>query len=207
METTDSHIQDSYNSIPVTARGLYKEKGSRFLSWACPVDSEEAVTVLLADLKKEFHDARHHCYAYRLGCLGDRYRTNDDGEPPSSAGRPILGQIDSRGLSDVLVVVVRYFGGIKLGIPGLIKAYRTAAAEALDLAGKVEKIAGKWFEICFDYSAMPSVMKILKDMDLEQRARHFEEKCSLQARVRLSAEQAFRENLARVDNCVLNGLE
>ena len=91
---------------------------------------------ILNDLRKEYHDARHHCYAYRLGWQGEQYRANDDGEPSSSAGRPILGQIDSRGLSDVLVVVVRYFGGIKLGIPGLIKAYKTAAAEALDEAGK-----------------------------------------------------------------------
>ena len=128
-------IQDSYLSVPAPAEGLFKDNGSRFISFAYPVETEEEVKDIVADLKKRYHDARHHCYAYRLGYLGDRFRANDDGEPSGSAGRPILGQIDSRGLSDTLVVVVRYFGGIKLGIPGLIRAYKTSTSEALDKAG------------------------------------------------------------------------
>ena len=206
MESTNSHIQDSYYSIPFTTRGLYKNKGSRFLSWAYPVETEESVKAILNDLRKEYHDARHHCYAYRLGWQGEQYRANDDGEPSSSAGRPILGQIDSRGLSDVLVVVVRYFGGIKLGIPGLIKAYKTAAAEALDEAGKVEKIAGKWFRSGFDYPAMNPVMTVLKDLALEQRNQQFEVQCSLEARIRLSEERKFRDSLALIDIDVLEEL-
>ena len=118
-------IRDAYKSIASRAGGLFKDNGSRFIAWAYPVETEEEVKEIVAGLKKEYHDARHHCYAYRLGWLGDRFRANDDGEPSGSAGRPILGQIDAAGLSDVLVVVVRYFGGIKLGIPGLIRASRT----------------------------------------------------------------------------------
>ena len=131
MERPENIIRDSYKSIPGPAEGLFKDNGSRFISFAFPVETEEEVKSIVGDLKKKYHDARHHCYAYRLGYLGDKFRANDDGEPSSSAGRPILGQIDSRGLSDVLVVVVRYFGGIKLGIPGLIRAYKTSTAEPL----------------------------------------------------------------------------
>ena len=206
METPENIIQDSYRSIPTSAEGLFKDNGSRFISFAFPVETEEEVKDIVADLKKKYHDARHHCYAYRLGYLGDRFRANDDGEPSSSAGRPILGQIDSRGLSDVLVVVVRYFGGIKLGIPGLIRAYKTSTAEALDKAGSVEKIAGKWFGIRFGYEAMNSVMKVLKDMELRQRGQDFGAECSLQVWVRLSAENDFRTRTGKIENCEINEL-
>ena len=206
METQENIIQDSYRSIPASAEGLFKDNGSRFISFAFPVETEEEVKDIVADLKKKYHDARHHCYAYRLGYLGDRFRANDDGEPSSSAGRPILGQIDSRGLSDVLVVVVRYFGGIKLGIPGLIRAYKTSTAEALDKAGSVEKVAGKWFGLRFGYEAMNSVMKVLKDMELRQRGQDFGAECSLQVWVRLSAESDFRTRTGKIENCEINEL-
>ena len=113
---------DTYKSIAEPAEGLFKDNGSRFIALAYPVESEAEVKEIVQRLKKEYHDARHHCYAYRLGLGGEPWRANDDGEPSGSAGRPILGQIDSAGLSDILGVVVRYFGGIKLGIPGLIRA-------------------------------------------------------------------------------------
>ena len=206
METPENIIRDSYRSIPASAEGLFKDNGSRFISFAFPVETEEEVKDIVADLKKKYHDARHHCYAYRLGYLGDRFRANDDGEPSSSAGRPILGQIDSRGLSDVLVVVVRYFGGIKLGIPGLIRAYKTSTAEALDKAGSVEKIAGKWFGLRFGYESMNSVMKVLKDMELRQRGQDFGAECSLQVWVRLSAENDFRTRIGKIENCEINEL-
>lgn len=206
METPENIIRDSYRSIPASAEGLFKDNGSRFISFAFPVETEEEVKDIVTDLKKKYHDARHHCYAYRLGYLGDRFRANDDGEPSSSAGRPILGQIDSRGLSDVLVVVVRYFGGIKLGIPGLIRAYKTSTAEALDKAGSVEKIAGKWFGLRFGYESMNGVMKILKDMELKQRGQDFGAECGLQAWVRLSSEEDFRTRIGKVDNCTINEL-
>ena len=206
MEATETIIRDSYKSIPAPAEGLFKDNGSRFISFAFPVETEEEIKDIVAELKKKYHDARHHCYAYRLGYLGDRFRANDDGEPSGSAGRPILGQIDSRGLSDVLVVVVRYFGGIKLGIPGLIRAYKTSTAEALDNAGAVEKVAGKWFRIDFGYGAMNQVMKVLKDMDLRQKDQDFGNECSLKAWVRLSMEDDFKDRLSGVEGCRIEEL-
>ncbi len=206
METPENIIRDSYKSVPGPAEGLFKDNGSRFISFVFPVETEEEIKNIVSDLKKKYHDARHHCYAYRLGYLGDKFRANDDGEPSSSAGRPILGQIDSRGLSDVLVVVVRYFGGIKLGIPGLIRAYKTSSAEALDKAGSVEKIAGKWFRLKFGYEAMNSVMKILKDMDLRQKDQNFGMECTLLTWVRLSAEEDFRTRTGKIENCTIDEL-
>ena len=206
MGTAADKIQDTYRSIPGQAEGLFKDKGSRFMSLAYPVESEEEVKVIVNGLKKKFHDARHHCYAYRLGCLGDRFRANDDGEPSSSAGKPILGQIDSRGLSDVLVVVVRWFGGIKLGIPGLVKAYRAASADALDKAGTVEKIAGKWYRLSFGYEDMNQVMKALKDLDTRQRSQDFGSECSVEVWARLSAVQDLVSRLENIGGCTLNEL-
>ena len=186
---------DQYRSLAAPAQGLFKDKGSRFIALAYPVETEEQVKETVAALRKEYHDARHHCYAYRLGYRGDVFRSSDDGEPSGTAGRPILGQIDSAGLSDVLVVVVRYFGGIKLGVPGLIRAYKSATADALAQASVVEKVAGKNFRVCFQYPAMNEVMKVLKEMDLPQSAQDFGTECSLVTRVRLSALDTFMEKM------------
>src|SRR5574344_541600 len=131
--------KDTFLSIASPSEGLFRDNGSRFLAFAYPVETEEQIKNIVQGLKKEYHDARHHCYAYRLGYKADIFRANDDGEPSGSAGRQILGRIDSLGLSDVLVVVVRYFGGIKLGIPGLIRAYKTSTEDALSAATIVEK--------------------------------------------------------------------
>ena len=187
---------DAYRSIGGRSEGLFKDNGSRFIALAYPVETEEEVKEIVASLKKEYHDARHHCYAYRLGYKGDRFRANDDGEPSGSAGRPILGQIDSLGLSDILVVVVRYFGGIKLGIPGLIRAYKTSTADALSRAEIVEKVAGKTFRVTFDYLSMNAVMKVLKDLGLTASGQEFGMDCAMDVRVRLSLEEDFR---ARMD--------
>ena len=186
---------DAYRSIAAPSDGLFKDNGSRFIAFAYPVETEEQVKERVSALKKEYHDARHHCFAYRLGYQGDVWRASDDGEPSGSAGRPILGQIDSLGLSDVLVVVVRYFGGIKLGIPGLIRAYKTSTADALSSARIVEKIAGKNFRVRFEYLSMNSVMKVLKEMDLTPGAQDFGENCTLSVRVRLSEEAIFKKKL------------
>jgi len=191
---------DAYRSIAARSEGLFKDNGSRFIALAFPVETEEEVKDIVAGLRKEYHDARHHCYAYRLGFKGDRFRANDDGEPSGSAGRPILGQIDSMGLSDVLVVVVRYFGGIKLGIPGLIRAYRTSTADALSQAAVIGKVAGKTFRVTFEYLSMNAVMKVLKDMGLSPSAQDFGLECSLEVRVRLSLEEDFRKRLSEVAN-------
>ena len=191
-------IQDEYKTVAARSEGLFKDNGSRFIAFAFPVETTDEVKSVVDGLKKEYHDARHHCYAYRLGWKGDVFRANDDGEPSGSAGRPILGQIDSLGLSDVLVVVVRYFGGIKLGIPGLIRAYKTSAADALASAQVVPKIAGTWYRLTFGYLSMNAVMKALKDMGLPQRGQDFGTECSLFTRVRLSEDRAFRERLEKL---------
>jgi len=186
---------DAYKSIAGPSEGLFKDNGSRFIALAYPVETEEEVREIVSRLRKEYHDARHHCYAYRLGYQRDVFRASDDGEPSGSAGRPILGQIDSLGLSDVLVVVVRYFGGIKLGIPGLIRAYKTSSADALSQAAVIEKIAARRFRLHFDYLSMNAVMKVLKEMDLPQSGQQFGEECSLEVRVRLSALEDFRQRI------------
>lgn len=194
-------IKDAYMSISAPAKGLFRDQGSRFIAKAYPVESESQVKDIVDALKKEYHDARHHCYAYRLGHLGDRFRANDDGEPSGSAARPILGQIDSRGLSDVLVVVVRYFGGIKLGIPGLIRAYKTSAADALDSAQIVEKVACRHFRLEFGYLSMNAVMKLLKDMKLPQEGQDFSQRCSLRTSVRLASAEDFLKAVTDIPDC------
>lgn len=189
---------DTYRSIAGPSQGLFKDSGSRFIALAYPVETEAEVKELLSQARKEYHDARHHCCAYRLGHDGGIWRASDDGEPSGSAGRPILGQIDSAGLSDVAVIVVRYFGGIKLGIPGLIRAYRSATADALAAARVVEKVAGSWMKLDFPYGSLPAVMKLLKDMSVPQRAQSFGNECSLEAFVRLSAEKDFLERIEKI---------
>ena len=193
-------IKDTYSSIAGRSDGLFKDNGSRFIAQAYPVETEDEVKEIVGRLRKEYHDARHHCYAYRIGLDGGLWRANDDGEPSGSAGRPILGQIDSLGLSDVLVVVVRYFGGIKLGIPGLIRAYKTSTADALSQAEIVEKVAGKTFRVRFDYLSMNAVMKALKDLGLTATDQDFGLDCSLQVRVRLALEDDFRTRLSEIAN-------
>lgn len=189
---------DSYKSIEAPSEGLFKDNGSRFIALAYPVETESQVKEIVQSLRKEYHDARHHCYAYRLGYKGDIFRASDDGEPSGSAGRPILGQIDSAGLSDVLVVVVRYFGGIKLGIPGLIRAYKSSTADALSRARIVPKTATASFLAEFDYLAMNPVMKVLKEMDIQPRRQEFGENCSMEIAVRLSAVKIFKEKLQNI---------
>lgn len=196
-----AQVLDTYKSISAPSEGLFKDNGSRFIALAYPVETEDEVKGIVDGLKKKYHDARHHCYAYRLGLDGDRFRSNDDGEPSGSAGRPILGQIDSAGLSDVLVVVVRYFGGIKLGIPGLIRAYKTSTADALSQARVVEKVAGANWRLQFDYLSMNAVMKVVKDLSLPQRDQQFGTECSMEVRVRLSAEEDFCLKMSDIKGC------
>ncbi len=200
METPEA-IKDTYLSIADRAEGLFRDNGSRFIALAYPVERVDQVKEIVASLKKEYHDARHHCYAYRIGYRGDTFRANDDGEPSGSAARPILGQIDSLGLSDVLVVVVRYFGGIKLGIPGLIRAYKTSTADALSKAQVIEKTAAEDYSLKFSYAQMNSVMKLLKDMDIPASSQQFDIECSLRARVRLSLGEDFLRRVADIDGC------
>ena len=189
-------ISDTYRSIAAPAKGIYKELGSKFLAFAHPVETEDQAKEILAAVRKEYFDARHHCFAWRLGLTGEPYRLSDDGEPSSTAGRPIHGQLLSQELSDILVVVVRYFGGVKLGVPGLIRAYRTATQDALANARIVEKVAGEHFTLKFGYLQMNDVMKVLKDMGITPLRQSFDLDCSLEVRVRLSQIEDFRRQLA-----------
>lgn len=160
-------MSDAYHTITALATGEFKDRGSKFIAYAWPVRSEEAAMAHVEALRKEHFKARHHCFAWRLGRDGQRFRANDDGEPSGTAGRPILGQIDAAGLTDVMVVVVRYFGGVLLGTSGLIQAYREAAAEALRQAEVVEKIVKDQQCFDFDYALMPDLMHILKKLEIE----------------------------------------
>ncbi|MBC3541258.1 IMPACT family protein [Rufibacter sediminis] len=178
--------EDTYRTIAAPVEGLYKEKGSKFISKAYPVRSEEEIKEILQALRKEYFDARHHCYAYLLGADRATYRANDDGEPNHSAGDPILGQIRSLGLSNVLVVVIRYFGGVKLGVGGLIHAYKTATAEALAQAQVVERHETTFLTVEFGYEQMNEVMKVVKDFDLPVRQQDFNVDCRLTVEVRTS---------------------
>ncbi|HNS17282.1 MAG TPA: YigZ family protein [Bacteroidales bacterium] len=170
---------DNYQTILDPVSGSFRDRGSKFLGFAYPVTSEEQIREHLTLIKKHYHDAHHHCYAWALGPDRSLYRINDDGEPSGSAGKPIYGQMLSRNLSDLLVVVVRYFGGTKLGIPGLINAYRTAAAEALSQAEIVTKTVTSAFRIRCAYALLQQVMHIIKDKNLILTENHFEEDCLL----------------------------
>lgn len=156
-------FEDTYKTIAGPSEGIYREKGSKFIALAFPVESEAEVKEKLAEIQKQYFDARHHCYSYILGPNKDAYRLNDNGEPSGTAGRPIHGQLLSKDLTNTLVIVVRYFGGIKLGVSGLINAYKTAAKDALDNATIIEKTVDETYKVSFDYSVMNSVMQLLKD--------------------------------------------
>jgi len=189
--------KDTYLSVSAPSKGIYKEKGSKFLAFLFPVEDEDRIKEHLSRLRREYFDARHHCFAYRLGLTGEIWRVNDDGEPSSTAGRPIYGQILSNSLSDVLIVVVRYFGGIKLGVPGLINAYRSAASDAISNAVTVTRTAGKTLHLNFGYGVMNDVMKVIKDMSLTPSGQDFGLECSMSVRVRLSELDTFRTLMAK----------
>lgn len=185
----------SYLTVQNTASGLYKEKGSKFISYVYPVESEAEVKSNLEALRKKHYDARHHCYAWVLGVDKQRYRASDDGEPNHSAGDPILGQIRSKSLTNVLVVVVRYFGGTKLGVSGLIVAYRLAAQDALEKCIIIEKDVTQSLILTYDYAYTPEVMKLVKDFDLAILSQEFHAHCRLKANVKLSFKEKIVEKI------------
>ncbi|MFD2037659.1 IMPACT family protein [Belliella marina] len=189
-------MEDTYLTISGISEGLYKEKGSKFLAFAYPVADEAEIKEILEDLKKQYYDARHHCYAYILGKNQEQYRANDDGEPNHSAGDPILGQIRSKNLTNTLIVVIRYFGGTKLGVGGLITAYKTAASEALESNRIIEAIVKKSAVLEFDYLEMNDVMRLVKDLDLEITSQDFDNTCKMSLRIRESNYETFRSKIA-----------
>lgn len=187
--------KDTYLTLQAPAEGFYKEKGSKFTAFAYPVEDEAQIKQQIELLKKKYFDARHHCYAYILGPQGESFRANDDGEPGHSAGDPILGQIRSANLTNTLIVVVRYFGGTKLGVSGLIQAYKTAAAEAIDQASIIEKHITTTFSLKFSYPHLNWVMKLVKDYDLEIIEQQMALDCAFTLGVRLSLADTIKTKL------------
>ena len=176
-------MSDSFRSITHLSQGIYKEKGSKFLSFAIPVKDVAEIKSILDNYRKKYYDARHVCYAYMLGADRSEFRANDDGEPSGTAGRPILGQINSSELTDILVIVVRYFGGILLGTSGLITAYKEAAADAIGQANIVEITVKNELTVRFEYPLLNDVMRIIKEFDVQIVNQQFEEQCSIKISV------------------------
>ena len=179
-------MNDNYKTIIKASTGLFKDKGSKFLSFAFPVNNEDEIKTILTGIKKEHHTARHHCYAWRLGTENIKFRANDDGEPSSTAGKPILGQLLSFEVTNILLVVVRYFGGTLLGVSGLINAYKNAAANALTNAEIEVKLIETEYVLKFTYKELNDVMKIIKREKLTVKKSIFEERCQLTFSIRNS---------------------
>lgn len=191
--------KDTYRTISKVSESLYKEKGSKFIGLAYPVRTEEEVKEVLDALRKQYYDARHHCYAYILGPKAGRYRANDDGEPNHSAGDPILGQIKSAELTNTLVVVIRYFGGTKLGVSGLIHAYKTAAADAIAASEIVEEVMTETYSLRYDYENTNEVMRLIKEFELEIRKQEFTADCYMEVAVRQSLSEQLLEKLSLLE--------
>lgn len=177
-------FDDTYKTITQTSSGLYKEKGSKFIALAYPVTNEDEVKEILAELKKEYYNARHHCYAYVIGPDKSAWRVNDDGEPSGTGGRPIHGQIQSFDLTNILIVVVRYFGGTKLGVSGLINAYKAAAKDALSQAEIIEKTVNEVYKLEFPYEEMNDVMRIIKEENIDILDNQYDEACIITYSIR-----------------------
>lgn len=179
-------LSDEYKTIKARSTGIFKDRGSKFIAIAEHVNSVDEANLFIEEIRKEYHDARHHCYAYKIGSGDDLWRINDDGEPSGSAGNPILGQIKSFELTNVAVVVTRWFGGTLLGVGGLINAYRTATREALNDAVIISRHIMDEYLVEFPYSEMNNVMKIIKEEDIGQKGQRFELDCSVIISIRQS---------------------
>jgi len=191
-------MEDVFQTIAKESQGIFKDKGSKFYAFAFPVKHEEDVKEILARLKKEHHSARHHCYAWRMGTEEITYRANDDGEPSSTGGKPILGQLQSFNVTNILLVVVRYFGGTLLGVSGLINAYRNAAADALKNAEIIQKTIEKEITLNFTYNELAEVMNIIKQENLTVINTMFEEKCNLILSVRKSEYEKAKQKFSNI---------
>ena len=191
-------MKDEFLTISSTGEGYYTEKRSKFLAWAHHVESTDEIKAILADYRKRYYDARHVCYAYMLGPERQDFRANDDGEPSSTAGKPILGQINSAELTDVLVVVVRYYGGVNLGTSGLIVAYREAAALAIADAKKESRQVEEHVDYDFPYPMMNSVMRVVKEMEPRIVNQTFDNTCRITLAIRRSQAEQLRQRLAKL---------
>jgi len=192
-------FDDTYQTISKPAQGVFKDRGSKFLAYAYPVNTEAAVKDIVSELKSQHPQARHHCWALRLSPDRSVWRINDDGEPSGTAGRPILNTLLSLDLTDVLVVVVRYFGGTLLGVPGLINAYKQATIDALNNAEIIRKTLNSLYEISFSYSRMNDVMRIVKDENLKLRDQLYDNTCTIRAEIRRSAENRLLARFGQIE--------
>lgn len=190
---------DTYKTIGAPCEGLYKEKGSKFIAFAFPVSNEQQIKEITTHLKKEHHSARHHCFAWQLGTDHQLSRFNDDGEPSGTGGRPIFGQIQHHNLTNILVIVVRYFGGILLGTSGLTNAYKQAASDALSNALIVEKIIETTIVVNFEYPAMNDFMTVLKEFQIEMKESNFDLTCMARIMVRKQLTPIVIEKLGKID--------
>lgn len=194
--------EDRYLTVAAPAEASCRERSSKFLSYIYPVASEEEIRERLDALRKRYFDATHHCYAWRLGPRGEQFRANDDGEPSGTAGKPILGQLLSAGLTDSLVVVVRYFGGTKLGVPGLIAAYKESAAEAIAAAAIIERTVDRTVTVEFPYVAMNDIMRTVKELQPRIAAQEFDNLCSMRLTIRESLADRLVEKLRKAGGSI-----
>lgn len=198
---------DTYKTIKSTSKGLFRDRGSRFIAFASPVLSTDEIKTLIEEYRKTYHDARHHCYAWIIGHERNQWRANDDGEPSGTAGKPILGQINSHELTNILIVVIRYFGGTLLGTSGLINAYRSAAAEAINNGEIVEYTVNKYYRLKFPYSSMNEVMKLIKEENIIQSEQQFELNCTIKIGIRLSQSEQIIKKFSALENLCIEYLE
>ncbi|MDA3952703.1 MAG: YigZ family protein [Bacteroidales bacterium] len=198
---------DEYLTISKPSEGLFKDRGSKFLAFAYPVSSEKEIKEIQEKLRNDYHDARHHCFAYMLGLEKEIYRANDDGEPSSTAGKPILGQIRSFDLTNILIVVIRYFGGTKLGVRGLINAYKTASEEALKNAKIIKKTLHDIYELKFEYPVINDIMRILKEEKIEHIDQKFELSCSISLSLRKAEIDKVLSKFDRIDDLKIEFIE
>lgn len=189
---------DIYKTIKKSSEGIFRDRGSRFLAFAFPVSDQEEIKPILDQLRKVHHDARHQCFAYMLGSKRNTFRLSDDGEPSGTGGRPIMGQINSFGLTNILIVVVRYFGGTLLGVSGLINAYKSAAESAIQNSEVIECTLKQYYKIAYPYVSMNDVMKILKEEDINQSEQIFDTVCTIRISFRMSAGEKILPRLSRV---------
>ncbi len=196
-------MDDTYKTILSQTEGVYKEKGSKFISYAIPVQDIDEIKNIIKDYRQRYYDARHICYAYMLGAERKDWRANDDGEPSGTAGKPILGQINSRELTNVLVLVIRYFGGILLGTGGLITAYKEAANDALAKTQIIEKTVDLQIDIRFEYPLMNEVMRIIKETNAQVLYQGYENECLMKLNVRMRDAGKIMKRLQNAEGVVI----
>lgn len=199
-------FEDTYKTIKTPSEGLFKDRGSKFFAFVYPIEQESEVKALLEPLKKEHFKAVHHCYAWRLGLDRTNFRVNDDGEPSGTAGKPILNVLLSKDITNILVVVVRYFGGTLLGVPGLINAYKSATEEALNEAEILEKTVNEVYAVSFEYIRMNEVMKVIKEFDLKIRNQTFDNQCVIEIEFRKTLTNQVTGKLEKIDGILVDYL-